>query len=179
MPTPGSYERSAGFSLIEVLIAVALLALLASGLALLPVVSTRALSRTRLETSAVLAAQTRLEQLSSLAWGLGSAHAPARFTDLTTDLSSPEPSAGGSGLGESPSGTLEADTAGFADYLDSAGRWVARGTVPPGAARFVRRWSVRHVATLPDTIVIQVRVIDRRAEVRDVLFATLRTRTAG
>jgi prepilin-type N-terminal cleavage/methylation domain-containing protein len=179
MSLSGRAHDADGFSLIELLIAMLLLALLSGGVAALLGLAGRMIVRSRVETTATLLAHSRLEQLRSLPWGFGSAQAPAPGIDLTTDLSGPVPAAGGSGLGVAPPGALDADSVGFVDYHDPSGRWLGRGPTPPAGTRFVRRWSVESVAVLPDLIVLRVRVLDRRAEIADVILATVKTRTAG
>ncbi len=174
-----SSPRDEGFTLVELLVAMLVLAICASSVASLVGTAARALVRPRLETTAVLAAQDRLEQLRSLAWGFGSADLPGAGVDVTTSLSADEPGPGGTGLTGSPAGTLDVDTAGFVDYLDPSGTWIAQGNTPSPGTRFIRRWSIGRDAAFPDAIVVSVRVIDRRGEVRDVLLSTLRTRTAA
>jgi prepilin-type N-terminal cleavage/methylation domain-containing protein len=172
-------HRNDGFTLVEVLVALAVLAMLAAGMASLLGHAARRVVRARLETTAVLLADARLEQLRSLAWGFGSSYAPVRATDVSTDLTAAEPTTGGSGLTPSPGGVLDTDTTGFVDYLDSHGRWVAGGSGPPPACRFIRRWSVHLAAGSSDAVVLTVRVLDRRGEIEDVVLATLRARVAS
>jgi prepilin-type N-terminal cleavage/methylation domain-containing protein len=179
MPHPYRARAQDGFTLAELLIALLVLALLASGVASLLSLAARMLVRSRVETTAVLLAHGRLEQLQSLGWGFGSVWMPAPGIDLVTDLSGPDPAVGGNGLGGAPPGALDADSAGFVDYHDQAGRWLGRGTTPPDGTRFVRRWSVESVAGFPDMRLLRVRVLDRRAEISDVVLATVKTRTAG
>ena len=179
MAHPPVVPQDEGFTLAEVLVALLVLSVLASSVAALLGTSAQTLRRTRLETTATLLAHGRLEQLRSLPWGFGSAHAPVSAEDLISDLSGAEPDLGGTGLGSSPVQTLLTDTPGFADYLDVGGRWLARGTTPPVGTRFIRRWSISRVAGFPDLLVLRVRVVDRRMEVRDVDMWTARTRTAG
>lgn len=172
-------RRDDGFTLVELLVAVAMIALLAGAGASVMAVAARSLARSRLDTTAVLLAHRRLEQLHALSWGLGSAHAPRAGVDVSTDLSGRDPTLGGTGLGAGPSDALDVDRPGFVDHLDAAGRWMAAGTAAPSGARFTRRWTVEHVAGFPDLVILRVRVIDRRAEVRDVELSSLRVRTAG
>lgn len=179
MRHPSRMPRDGGFSLVEVLVATMLLSMLSAGAASLVAASGLALAATRGETVAVLAAESRMEQLRSLAWGFGSAHAVARLTDTRTDLSGSVPAEGGPGLAASPVSALAADTPGLVDYLDVHGRWVGNDATAASAARFVRRWRVGTAAGSPDTLVIEVRVVDRRREIADVHLVTLRTRTAG
>lgn len=164
-----------GFSLVEVLVAVLVLAILASGAAALAAVAVRSIARARSESMAVLLATTRMEQLRALAWGSGSVMAPQAATDASSDLSAREPAAGGPGVTDAPPSALDADTPGYVDYLDSHGQWLSGAA----AARYVRRWSVNGLAGFADTLVLRVRVIDTTRAVPDVRLFTLKTRTAG
>lgn len=167
-----------GFTLIEVLVAMALIGLLASGTAVLTLSATRSLGYSQLDTAAVELARGRLDQLMSLPWGYGSAQAPSARTDGVTDLSSAVPGVTGSGL-FSPGGSLDQNTVGFVDHADHDGRWVGNALVPSGGARFTRRWHARPVAGSPDLLVVRVRVIDLRGEVAPVTVSSLRARTAS
>ena len=172
-------RRDDGFTLLELLVALAMIAVLAGATASVMAVAGRSLVRSRLDTTAVMLAHRRLEQLRALSWGFGSAHAPRLGVDLETGLSGRDPMPGGTGLGAAPSDALDVNTPGFVDHLDAAGRWIAAGTAVPSGARFTRRWTVQHVTGFPDIVILQVRVVDRRAEVRDVQLSSLRVRTAG
>jgi prepilin-type N-terminal cleavage/methylation domain-containing protein len=178
MPLPSSRRNESGFTLVEVLVSVLVLALFASGITSLVGAAARAIVRARIETTAVLLAHRRLEQLRSLPWGWGSAHLPSAGIDRVTDLSGADPGPGGAGLSGSPAGALDSDTVGFVDYLDHSGRWLSR-VGPSAGTRFIRRWSVEHVAGWPDVLLLRVRVVDLRADVPDVVFSLVRTRTAG
>lgn len=167
-----------GFTLVETLISVVLLALLAASVAVIVATASRSVVRARSELVAILLAQQRLEQLRWLSWGMGSAHQPSARVDVTTDLSGDQPRPGGTGLYGSPPVALSTDTSGFVDYLDASGRWLA-STSPPEGFRFTRRWSVEHMAGWPDTVLLRVRVIDRLSEVEDVVLSTVKARTAG
>ena len=103
-------------------------------------VSARAVRSSQRIALAAALADNRLEELDALAWTLRPDG--VLLNDSTTDLSRPSPAPGGSGLGLSPPGTLDADTPGYVDYLDAAGRWLGAGDrAPPGTA-FIRRWAV-------------------------------------
>jgi prepilin-type N-terminal cleavage/methylation domain-containing protein len=174
-----SMRSDDGFTLLELLVALAMIALLVGATASIMAVAGRSLVRSRLDTTAVMLAHRRLEQLNALVWGYGSAHALGLGVDLETDLSGRDPMPGGTGLGTAPSDALDVDTPGFVDHLDAAGRWIAAGTAVPSAARFTRRWTVQHVDGFPDIVILRVRVVDRHAELRDVQLSSLRVRTAG
>lgn len=129
-----------GFTLVEVLIAMGILVAAIGALAQLFAVSARAIRMSQRIAVAAMLADNRLEELETLAWTVrpdGSL-----LDDRATDLSRQPAAAGGSGLGLSPPGTLDADTPGYVDFLDSAGRWLgASDRAPPGTA-FIRRWAV-------------------------------------
>ena len=82
---------AAGVSLIETLIAVALLAGLAAGLAHVVVLAQRAIALGSADAAATLAAVQKLEELRSLDWTF-EPRTGRRRTDTTTDLSQGIPS---------------------------------------------------------------------------------------
>jgi prepilin-type N-terminal cleavage/methylation domain-containing protein len=151
---PGTAER--GFSLLEVLVATAVFTVAIAGLAEICVTATRANSTARATTSASMLAAQKMEQLRALAWGFDALAAP--LSDTTTDLSvNPVSPSGGVGLTPSPPGALRQNTAGYCDFLDTAGQPLGGGTVPPAGAIFARRWSVEPLPSHPaDTLVLQV-----------------------
>jgi type II secretory pathway pseudopilin PulG len=151
---PGCETRSDGFTILEVVVALLLLVTAASGAAGLVVVSEQAVQAARLQTSVTTLAVEKLEQLRSLAWvfvdGLP-------VSDTGTNLAVDPPGPGGGGLLGSPPGVLRQDTAGYVDYLDRFGAWVAGGATPPATAVFVRRWSIEpHDDDPADTLVLRV-----------------------
>jgi prepilin-type N-terminal cleavage/methylation domain-containing protein len=151
-----------GFTLLEVVMAMALLAgvLLAIGQVLIVAASTGEASRRT--TMAVGMAAQKLEQLRALALGVDASGADV--DDHDTDLGDwPAAFSGGAGLSYSPPGTLAANTAGYADYLDARGRWVGSGESPPATAAFARRWSIAPdlSSTGATTLVLRVAVLRR------------------
>ena len=157
------FSSAAGFTLIETLVAVALLAGLAAGLAHVVVVARQAIALGGADGVATRAATQKLEELRSLDWTFDP-RTGQRVTDATTDLAQPAPRATGTGLRDSPVGatTMEASLPGFADYLDASGAWVGTGPEPAPGAAYVRRWAVGTHASNEDVLVLQVAVIDRR-----------------
>ena len=153
-------SAASGFTLIEVLIAVAMFITIAVGVAQLIAVSTHAIRAARDHTSANILAAAKMDQLRSLAWAYAPAAAglPAvQRSDRTTNLSHPDHAADGVGLGASPAGTLGSIVPPYVDYLDGAGRWVGNGSDPPADAVFIRRWAVTPLPADPErTIVLQV-----------------------
>ena len=154
---------AAGVSLIETLIAVALLAGLAAGLAHVVVLAQRAIALGSADAAATLAAVQKLEELRSLDWTF-EPRTGRRRTDTTTDLSQGIPTAPGAGLRASPAGamTLEASVPGYVDYLDARGAWIGTGPEPVPGTVYVRQWAVGTLASNEDVLVLQVAVIDRR-----------------
>jgi prepilin-type N-terminal cleavage/methylation domain-containing protein len=112
----------AGFSLVETLVAVTILAVALASLAQLFGVAAAANQRARRTTLASLLARQKMEELRSLAWDA----AP----------------------GPSPAGVLETDVDGYCDFLDALGQRFDSPATSAGAA-FVRRWSIEGFGTDP------------------------------
>jgi prepilin-type N-terminal cleavage/methylation domain-containing protein len=105
--------KTAGFTLIEVLVATAVITVSAASLAQLYVVAVRANRIADGTTTTLLLAEQKMEEL------------------LVEDLT------------PSPAGTLSANTPGFVDYLDPSGVSLGTfSVVPPPGASFICRWSV-------------------------------------
>ena len=155
--------QAPGFTLIETLVAIALLAGLAAGLAQVVVVTRRAISLGGADAVATRAATQKLEELRSLDWTFDP-RTGRRLSDTTTDLTRPAPDAGGAGLRASPPGasTMETGLPGYTDYLDAAGDWIGTGPEPVPGTAYERRWAVGTHASDDDVLVLQVAVIDRR-----------------
>ncbi len=161
-----------GFSLIEVMVAVSLLALGVSAVAQLSLVSARAQRAATDATLAQVLARARLEELRGLAWTSDAGVVP--ISDWATDLSvTPLRPAGGTGLGVSPGGALLSSVDGYCDFLDARGMWLAGGTRPPAGTAWVRRWAIDLPGALADTVRVQVLVVpvDRAAADRVVAAA--------
>ncbi|MEQ1912816.1 MAG: type II secretion system protein, partial [Vicinamibacterales bacterium] len=147
-----------GFTLIEVTIAVALLAVGGAGLASLALASGRANQVARQADVAQRAAVERLEQLRALAWTSDAAVVPV--SDWSSNLTLAMPAGtGGPGLGASPGDTLAANVEGYVDFLDAEGRWLGGGTTTPAGAAWVRRWAVQAMSAPQDTLLLQVAVV--------------------
>ncbi len=148
-----------GFSLVEVLVSMAVLATSAAGLAGLFVVSTRLTQDARIDTVAVIAAQSKMASLRALSftWAGGVAVTDAALA---------------------PSGaSLSSDVAGCVDYLDARGEVVA----PGAAAVYRRRWQVAPLPADPaNAVVLQVSATPMaRPGARDVRLVSVLARTAS
>ncbi len=144
-PTDAAGRR--GFTLLEVVVALALLAGGFLAVAQLMAVAARAAHLSRATTLATNLATENLERLQSLAWGCTGEGTPVG--DLVL----------------SASGALAADTAGFVDYLDGEGAAVGSGFSPPSGAMFTRRWSIEpdEERVPPRRLVVRVVVLRREA----------------
>ena len=153
-----------GFSLVETLVATALLGSSVAALAHLLAVSMINTSAARQTTFATILAADKIEDLR----GLDIPHHRQRFP-LTA-----------AGLAPSPGRALEADTPGYVDYLDERGNAIdAGGPAAPRHTVFIRRWSITPLAAVPsDAIVLHVRVISRDPH-GEVELVTVRARAAG
>ena len=147
-----------GFSLIEAVVAVSLLATGVSAVAQLALVSARANASAQRAGVVQQAAREKLEQFRALAFTSDAGLIPV--TDWSSDLTTTPPRPGGGvGLGVSPGDTLISNVDGYCDFLDSNGVWLAGGTRAPAGAAFVRRWSVQVVDTPADTLVLNILVV--------------------
>ena len=151
-------SSSSGFSLLEVMVATALLASALVSLAQLFAMSTRSNIGSRNTTYAAVLAQQKLEELRSLAWGFDQVGLP--ISDISTDTTqTPENPVGGTGLSPSPQTSLNENTSGWVDYIDSFGNKMGTGSNPPQSAIYTRRWMVSPLPTNPNnTLVLQVLV---------------------
>ena len=177
MATPGQGSES-GITLLEVVIAMALIAVAVTGVAGLASVARQSSVTARSQTSATLLATQKMEQLLALTWRIDLPGTGLPESDTSTDVSYDPPRSGGAGLDPSPVGTLEADTPGYADYLDGGGRWLGRGATPPAGAVYRRRWNIQASPLNPDARVIQVLVtpVHRPAAAGEIVLTAIKTR---
>jgi type II secretory pathway pseudopilin PulG len=155
-----------GFTIVEVMVAILVTVITATGVAQLIAMAARGNLDARERTTAVLLAAQKLEQLRSLRWTVGERNARrVRLSDDRTNLALEPATSGGTGLLASPARSLEVSTAGFVDYLDASGEWVGTGTVPRPGTAFIRRWAITPwPEDPPDTLILQVRVTALRRE---------------
>jgi len=152
-----------GFSLLEALIATVLLASAVVGLAHLVTLGAAQTRSSRHASTALVMAQSRLEQLRALGW---------TYSADGTRISSPA-------LAPSPARSLFEDRAGWVDYLDMFGVPVTEAS---GTANYRRRWAVSRVsAAEEDTLQLQVCVFAFRRgrdpdAIADACVSTIRTR---
>lgn len=147
-----------GFSLIEVVVAVSVLSVGVSALAQLTVVSGRASVAAAQADIIRNVAREKMEQLRALPFTSEDGMLPV--TDFASDLAvTPASGAGGAGLGVWSGDSLLSNVAGYCDFLDGSGRWLAAGPAPPRNAVWVRRWSVQPLGGLADALLLQVVVV--------------------
>jgi prepilin-type N-terminal cleavage/methylation domain-containing protein len=133
--------RAAGFSLIEVLVATAVVSVGITSLAQLFAVSARANRTASATTMTLLLAQQKMEELRADA-AAASASPPSAFF---------------------------ANTPGYFDHIDRNGKSLGGGsTVPPGGAIYLRRWAVEPLegpegtsGSAGSALVLKVRVLER------------------
>lgn len=153
------FRSSSGFSLVEVLISMGLLTVVSLGVAQLFALSTRANLMAKGQTSTTAMAEQKMEQLRGLTWGYDTLGQGLPVSDTSTNLSVDPPTATGAGLNPSPSDTLNANTAGYVDFLDANGTYVGTGVSVPASASYIRRWSIQPMPTNPNnTLILQVLV---------------------
>ena len=135
-----------GFSLLEVLIATAVVAAALAALVQLVILATAANARAKTTTMATVLAAQKMEQLRSLEWS---------FDRFEGPLSDPR-------LVASPSDSLRKNSAGFCDFVDRNGQSLGERTDPPARAVYVRRWSIEPLPADPgNVLVLQVLVTQR------------------
>lgn len=179
-PAKSSSNRSRGFSLVEVIIAMGLLTAVSLGVAQLFAVSANANRHARHETSTSALAEQKMEQIRSLSWGFDLDGVGLPVSDTTTNLAVYPHTADGPGLNPSPANTLEQNVPRYVDFLDATGAWVGTGVIPPAGSAFVRRWAIVPLPTNPNnTIVIQVLVSPLSSEMARVATGEPRRRMRG
>jgi prepilin-type N-terminal cleavage/methylation domain-containing protein len=153
---------TAGFSLLEVLMATAILTVGATSVAQLAAIAGRANSAAGSTTTAALLAQAKMEQLHGLAWALDAQG--VSISDLAADISAvPATPTGGAGLTPSPADALTNNERGYCDFVDGAGRSLGGGAAPPAGTAYIRRWSIDPMpAFAGSTLILQVSVVRAR-----------------
>ncbi len=152
-------SADSGFTLIEVLVALVLLASVALILADLTCRAVSITDRARRQAVMTAMAAERVEQLIGLGWGLGDARTATPVTDFGTDLSRALRTGGGAGLAVSPVDALTTNEMGYSDFADRRGTWVGAGPTMPAGATFVRRWRIARVPETRACLVVEV-VVD-------------------
>jgi hypothetical protein len=156
-----------GFSLLETIVASAVLSTAVVSLAQLFALAVQATASARDTSYASVLAAQKLEELRSLAWGFDENGLPV--TDVVSDLASdPIAPSGGPGLATAPASALQENTTGYVDYVDTAGRKLGGGRVPPPNGVYIRRWRVQpfavdsEAADPGDALLLQVLVTRNR-----------------
>lgn len=184
-PRVGWGGSEAGFSLVEVIVAAAVLVTGLVSVAQLFAMSTDANRAARRASQSAIVAQQKIEQLRALTWGFDPFGLPQ--SDFTTNIAvTPANPGSGTGLNPSPAGTLDNNTPGFVDYLGPYGEWVGTGSAHAPGTVFIRRWAVDPLPTNPNnTLVFQVRVLRVRPGstsghdyLEDLTLVSVKTRKA-
>jgi len=151
-----------GFTLIEVVVAVAVGLSLLAAWAAVQTATDRAQRGARRLTLATLLARSKLDQLEALTFrSTVTGDVVADETDRSTNLAMASPASGGGGLTATSVATLLEDVAGSVDYFDEEGTWVGGSGVRPARAAFVRRWAVTELpGTAGLSLLFEVRVAD-------------------
>ena len=138
-----------GFSLIETLIALGILAIVAAGVLPLGVVAAKSSENYgHLDARTTEYAQDKVEQLMALAYG-----------DTVTDTRTfPAAIAGGSGLTVGGSVDTAAPAALYVDYLDANGNLLAAGGAAPANWYYMRAWQITQVRANLKQITVIARV---------------------
>jgi type II secretory pathway pseudopilin PulG len=190
-PRASRRRREEGFSLIEVLFAMAVLMTAALGLAQMFALSIHRNAGARHQTSTTVLAMQKMEQLRALTCGFDPASPDTPISDLTSDLATDPPGSTGHGLNPSPVESLDVNTSGYVDFLDKRGQWVGTGATPPPSAQYIRRWSIQPLPTNPNnTLLLQVLVTPihrerhrgpgpRTRHADDSVLTTVRTRKSS
>ena len=130
-----------GFTLVEAVVALALVAAVAVSVSMALVASRATAVHDRDQAIGRIAAQARLATLTSLAFHtVAGADRWPWPSPTTTDVSSDPPGPGGTGLGASPGDAWWRDRPGYVDYLDATGRDLGRQAGAREQAKSVRRW---------------------------------------
>lgn len=158
IPSRRHRQPSAGFSLVETIVATGLLATVLVSIAQLLAIGTRANATARYGTFATILAQQKMEQLRGLAWGFDASGLP--LSDVSTNTAvMPESPVGGKGLQPSAPDTLWRATDGYVDYLDAQGGVLGGGPPAPRGTAYVRHWSIQPLPSDPSgTLVLQILV---------------------
>jgi type II secretory pathway pseudopilin PulG len=139
--------RDRGFTLVEVVVAGALLVVAVAGVAQLIAIAIRANRIARGQTVTTITAVQKMEELRALAWAYDASG--GLRSDTSTDVSRDPAAIGGTGLSVTPSGSLDRSIDGCVDYVDASGRWIGSGATVPAGAVYLRRWAVLPLASDP------------------------------
>jgi Tfp pilus assembly protein PilV len=151
----------AGFSLIDALVAMAIVVTGVAAVAQLFVLAAHGMAGARAITVASVLAAQKLEELRSVAYTL------APDGSAVTDPA----------LVPSPPGSLAENTPGFVEHLDAAGRVVGADAAPPSQSVYVRRWSVEPLPASMDPLLIRVVVLRTGRRALDASLASVRARS--
>ncbi|MPY91397.1 MAG: prepilin-type N-terminal cleavage/methylation domain-containing protein [Luteitalea sp.] len=163
----GSHPRAArGFTLVECVLALAIVVVLALGGATLVERAVHAGRQAHARTVATALAAAKMEELRMLTWRVDhrSDGTNLRVSDLVSDITQTPATAGGPGLRPSPAESANRNTPGYVDYVDAQGRTVGTGSSPAPEAHYVRRWAVVPLASDPEDALVFIVVVSAIVE---------------
>lgn len=152
--------NEAGISLIEVMIALAILMIVSIG-----ILSMAMISISTTENQGHLAARTteyaqdKMEQLLGLAFTDGSLTSGTDTTSIDTTNNTYTLGTGGTGLVAGGSLTTSAPTNGYVDYLDANGNPLGGGATAPNNTFYIRVWQITDTSSTLKTISVRVAAI--------------------
>jgi prepilin-type N-terminal cleavage/methylation domain-containing protein len=141
---PDRWSRQAGVTLIELMIAIAILAVVSAGLlGVFSIAAGQNKQQGEWATRTTEYCQDKMEQLLAL-----------QFTDVSSNTTVwPTATTGGTGLGGSTASTtyggtnLSSPVASYVDYLDVNGNLLGGGPPAPSGAFYVRVWQIQTDST--------------------------------
>jgi len=164
-PSRGRAASERGLTLVDALVATAILATVAAGAGSLLTWSARAIWTSSTQSTAMWLAEQKLEQLCALEWSVDAEGVD--LSDQTTNAGTDPMRDDGPGLSPSPASAIDENTGGYMDFVGHDGVW--RGdAAPQNGAAFVRRWSIVPLPSDPrNTLVVTVSVRPLSEAARD------------
>lgn len=149
-------RSEAGMSLIEIMVALAILLVVSIGILSMAMISiTTTENQGHLSARTVEYAQDKMEQLLGLAFT--DCSGSYTCTDTTTiDTTTNSYSLGTGGTGLSAGGSVTTATTGYVDYLDGSGNPLGGGSTAPTNWSYERLWQITDVSSTLKQVTVKV-----------------------